>query len=253
MDTAKIVRGLSHPTKTRKFQKLMMFLREPRFYLRLRYMRVLDRFAAHWYDWTERNDGIQHKVYRSYAAYLSHQKSKFRKVDLMRHDREYGGRLTRRLERLDGDVVVPGKNVLCLAARLGTEVKSFQARGCFAVGTDLEPGPENEYVVHGDFHNIKFPANSVDIVFTNSLDHALHFDRLLSEMKRVLKPGGHVIADVIKGTKEGYTPGRYEAAAWERIDDVVRRFEQSGFILLRRTFIRHPWSAGGEHVVFQTG
>ena len=63
-------------------------------------------------------------------------------------------------------------SVLCLGARQGTEVKAFLDLGCFAVRIDLEPGAENQFVVQGDFHDLKFPTESVDIVFTNSLDHA---------------------------------------------------------------------------------
>ena len=48
------------------------------------------------------------------------------------------------------------RTVLCLAARIGTEVKAFLDLGCFAIGIDLNPGTDNRYVVHGDFHDLQF-------------------------------------------------------------------------------------------------
>jgi len=77
--------------------------------------------------------------------------------------------------------------MLCLAARIGTEVKSFLDLGAFAVGIDINPGKKNKYVLFGDFQDIQFAPKCADIIFTNSIDHVYDIEKFLSEIKRVLK------------------------------------------------------------------
>jgi hypothetical protein len=48
----------------------------------------------------------------------------------------------------------------------------------FSVGIDLNPGPRNGYVLHGDFHNIIFADASIDAVYTNALDHSFDLQEL---------------------------------------------------------------------------
>src|SRR3989338_2256161 len=138
-------------------------------------------------------------------------------------------------------------NVLCLAARIGTEVKAFLDIGCFAVGIDLNPGIVNKYVVHGDFHDIQFPDHTVDVIFSNSLDHAFDLNKLIKEVKRVLKANGFLILEIVRGTEEGYMPGYYEAAVWEKIDDLLDIFLKSGFDIVNKVNFEYPWR-GGQHV-----
>ncbi len=154
-------------------------------------------------QWAESSDGLKNKKYESYAEYVEHQKSKLHIITsfLKEYDNKYRVELRKRLQKYG--VAKPGMNALCLAARVGTEVKSFIDLGCFAVGLDLNPGHENRYVVTGDFHHIQFADSSVDIVFTNSLDHAFNLDKLAKEIKRVTKPGGNLILEIVKGEKGG--------------------------------------------------
>src|SRR5581483_2782763 len=115
-------------------------------------------------------------------------------------------------------------------ARLGTEVKAFLDLGCFAVGVDLNPGSGNRYVLHGDFHDLPFPQESVDLVFTNSLDHAFSVDRMIAEMRRVLKPGGLLVLELSCGSSGGKSAGHYESFWWDCVDDVVALFEDHPFL-----------------------
>src|SRR5207248_1110900 len=124
--------------------------------------------------------GFRQRAFSSYDAYVARQKRKLGRIDLSRYDVNYRAILRGRLEDLR--LVRPGMSVLCLAARMGTEVKSFLDLGCFAVGIDLNPGRENRYVLHGDFHDLQFAAASIDVAFTNSLDHAFSADRLIAEV-----------------------------------------------------------------------
>lgn len=206
--------------------------------------RLLDKKRG----WSGYGNGpkIMRKDYADYGEYSRHQKSKLglmRKSTLRKHDEKYRPALRERLR--EHGIAKQGKSVLCLGARTGTEVKSFLDLGCFAVGIDLNPGKENKYVVYGDFHEIQFPAQSADIIFTNSLDHALDFGRLISEIKRVLGPRGTLIIE-IADKKGGPYLGNYEATAWESADDVVSLFLKAGFRHESESHFTIPWE--GRHV-----
>ena len=186
------------------------------------------------------------KVYRTYGDYIQHQKSKLKKSKfigginwLHSYDITFREVLRERLEKLH--FLRCGMAVLCLGARTGSEVKAFHDIGCFAVGIDLNPGENNRYVLHGDFHDIQFPSNSVDIVFTNSLDHAANIERLIDEVKRVLKSNGLLIIEAGRGSNEGRTPGHYESFWWSKINDLISLFEDSQFTLVNRTTLSYPW------------
>lgn len=208
---------------------------------------VIDYIFGKRYKWSEYNSGkIKKKEYKTYEEYLEHQKSKLEKIknELRIYDVKYRHELKKRLE--EQNIIQPGMKVLCLAARIGTEVKSFLDLGCFAVGIDLNPGVENKYVVYGDFHDIQFPDHSVDAIFSNSLDHTFDFSKLIKEIKRVLKPNGFLILEVTRGTEEGFSPGYYETSIWKRIDDLLALFLKSGFKIVKKVNFEYPWN--GQHI-----
>ena len=147
-------------------------------------------------------------------------------------------------------IIRPGMSVLCLAARLGTEVRAFRDFGCFAVGLDINPGPENKYVVHGDFHHVQFASGSVDVVFTNSLDHGLQPEKILREVARVLKPGGLFVLEASGGTEDeaAEPPEEWEAFYWSSVDKLAAFIEGFSFRLLTRHVFTEP--NPGEHLCF---
>ncbi len=207
---------------------------------------AMDYIFGRRYKWIiDNSSDFKKKRYESYSEYIKHQKSKLRKINWLK---EYDGRyrivLHKRL--IKSKIVKPGMTVLCLAARLGTEVKSFLDLGCFAIGLDLNPGIKNKYVVYGDFHKIQFPDHSVDVIFTNSLDHTFDLDSLIKEIKRVLRPNGLLILDIVRGEKEGYNAGYYEAFIWNKIEDLLEIFKKSGFKILNRFDFDYPWN--GQHI-----
>jgi len=202
------------------------------------------------YKWSKDSQKIGRKIYRDYSEYIYHQMAKLETMDLLDYDVTYRKILSERLETLARENIIKKGNVaLCLAARIGTEVKSFMDLECFAVGIDLNPGNKNKYVLYGDFHEIQFSNNSVDIIFTNSIDHAFDFDKLIKEIKRVLKPDGYIILEVGKGTEEGGKFGYYEAVTWKRVDDCLEPFMGAGFSVIKRHDFSWPWA--GEQVVLK--
>ena len=181
--------------------------------------------------------------YPTYDDYLLHQRGKLSTLDLTTYDREFRAGLAARLK--GGGWA--GKSVLCLAARIGSEVRAFHDLGAFAVGIDLNPGKDNSVVLPGDFHALVFPDNSVDAVYCNSLDHALDLARTVSEIKRVLKPGGLLLADAQQGTDTAEFDD-WAATAWASIDVLAEAIAAHGLDLKERTSIAVPWS--GELLLF---
>ena len=60
---------------------------------------------------------------------------------------------------------------------------------------------------------LPFPASTFDFVYaTESLEHAVEIERAVSEMCRVLKPGGRLV--IIDKNAEHW--GRFKTPAWER-------------------------------------
>jgi SAM-dependent methyltransferase len=180
--------------------------------------------------WEHSEEGARRR-YASYEEYVEHQASKLDKIAhrLREKENEDLAEFRRRFKTcaaIDG-----ARSVLCLGARLGTEVRALHDLGYFAIGIDLNPGERNPYVLPGDFHRIVFPSGSIDAVYTNALDHVFSLEQLVGEVQRLLRPGGAFIADLELGSAEGFIPGEYESAMWrdhERLIDKVKnlgRFE----------------------------
>ena len=196
--------------------------------------------------------GFRVRDYKSHSQYVRHQQTKLasllrsRSPWLQQYEREYANVLRARLEA--GGHLRPGLRVLCLAARLGAEVRAFLALGCFAVGLDLNPGPKNRYVLYGDFHDLVWPAASIDVIFTNALDHALDIGAVVREVRRVLVSDGLFLVEAGLGT-ETRAPGDFESLAWARLDDLVAKIEAVGFTRVGREPFTYPWP--GEHLAFR--
>lgn len=163
---------------------------------------------------------IRRRLYRNYQEYLMHQGAK---LDKERDKREvlYADRVERFRSKFQ--VVFrrfpPESSVLCLGARLGDEVEALHVLGFQAKGIDVNPGPG---VRQGDMHDIPFPDNEFDVVYTNSLDHARSLEAVAMEVVRVLRPGGVFVVEARSSIPEACitAPGKYESVAWDSIEDL---------------------------------
>ncbi|MCX7868646.1 MAG: methyltransferase domain-containing protein [Terrimicrobiaceae bacterium] len=90
-----------------------------------------------------------------------------------------------------------------------------------ARGIDLNPGPDNPWVEPGDMMHLADPDDSLDLIYTNCVDHAFDLDAMIAEHVRALKPRGLLLYDIGAGI-EG-AAGPFEAIVWERSEDVVAR------------------------------
>jgi len=207
---------------------------------------LMNQISKEW-DHDKGNQNISRRLYPTYDEYVFHQKAKLALLNL--HDYTKKHRIALRLRLKGLDIIKDKQSVLCLAARIGSEVKAFIDLGYFAVGIDLNPGEDNRYVLSGDFHSLQFADNSVDIVFTNSLGHIYNLDSFIKEVKRVMRSNGVFISETVRGSEEGREPGFFKSFLWRKIYDIVGEIENRGMILIERQEISYPWA--GEQLIFK--
>ena len=189
---------------------------------------------------------LQSRKYESYEAYLEHQKAKLATHDFANYDVEFRTALRERLIALDVDW--RDLSVLCLAARIGTEVKAFLDLGCHAIGIDLNPGKEIDTSFRCDFMICSFHPTQ-GRVYTKFVDHAFNIDRIATEVLKVLKPEGLLIVEAVQGRDRGVHPGFFESFFWNNIDELIRVFETAGFKMTLRAPMTYPWP--GEAICFR--
>lgn len=180
--------------------------------------------------WQKDNE-IARRHYSHYEEYIKHQSSKLEKIyeRLLEKENEDFEEFCRRFQLCQKEFDQAGvRSVLCLGARLGTEVKALHTLGYFAIGIDLNPGSENPYVLFGDFHNIVFPERSVDAIYTNAFDHVYDPERVVHEIRRLLRPGGLFVLDQLEGFQEGFIPGEFESFHWRDRNTLNQKIEAWG-------------------------
>ncbi|MFM6113613.1 MAG: class I SAM-dependent methyltransferase [Sphaerospermopsis kisseleviana] len=213
-------------------------------WLRFQEIRVIARN-----DWKNTGNISQRNV-PSYDQYIKLQKSKLEYLDLSSHEKKFRTSLRQRLSELHSqDYIKPSnRTALCLGARLGAEVAAFRDLGYFAVGVDLNPGNNNPYVMYGDFHKLEFSDNSVDVIYSNSLDHCYELKLILSEIKRLLKNDGYLIIEADPGSNEGISPDLWATMSYETVDSLKTEIETSGLILVQALPFEYP--RNGTQLVF---
>jgi ubiquinone/menaquinone biosynthesis C-methylase UbiE len=102
-----------------------------------------------------------------------------------------------------------GDQVLEVGGGMGTDLAQFAKHGAFTTDLDLSSGHLEHAkrnfglrglagkFLHGDAENMPFDDNSFDVVYSNGvIHHTPNTARVVSEMRRVLKPGGKAIVMV---------------------------------------------------------
>lgn len=171
--------------------------------------------------------GIRRRQYESYDEYVVHQQQKLDEMIKL-----YGGfdgrvitayrlKFSRRFKQLVG-LLPRSATIVCLGARMGTEVEVLRDLGFEnASGIDLNPGPGNPWVRAGDFHHLDAPDSSVDLLYTNCVDHAFDLDAFFAEHARILKPDGYALYELPEANEDG--PAPFESVTWTSDEVVLER------------------------------
>lgn len=167
--------------------------------------------------WKAEEDGkFKYRDYQSYEEYRTHQVQKFSEMLKIQGGfssqeiSRYRIKFYKRFSQLS-DYLPKTASILCAGARQGTEVEVFHDLGFKqAYGIDLNPGPDNKLVRVGDFMRLENENNSLDLVYSNCIDHAFNVNGFLAEQFRVVKPSGYVLLDI--GLTAG---GAFEAVEWD--------------------------------------
>lgn len=183
---------------------------------------------------------IFYRKYNSYEDYLKHQSLKMeiglnKKVKklLPEYFKNQVKSFEERIKKFKNEI--KGEKVICLGARTGAEVAAFRNLGFVdSIGIDLNPGPDNKYVIKGDFHNIEFDDNSFDIVYCNCIDHAWGLDKLSMEIRRILKNNGYLVLEIdhlLKKSKKDRKElikkkSKYESVMWSNFEDIKKEFNK---------------------------
>lgn len=90
-----------------------------------------------------------------------------------------------------GNALTKDTKALCIGARTGQEVVALKEMGLEdVIGIDIVP--HLPHVIEGDMHNLDFEDETFDFIYTNVFDHSVDPKKMMSEMERVLKVGGHI-------------------------------------------------------------
>lgn len=174
--------------------------------------------------WNKDAGEVVYRDYADYEEYTTHQKQKLDEMLRMtggfdaRTIWDYRIKFYRRFKGLKA--ILPRDAVIvCAGARQGTEVEVLRDLGFRnAYGIDLNPTPGNTLVRVGDFMKMDEATSSVDLLYSNCVDHAFELEAFFAEHARVLKPDGYALYDV--ATEDGGMGGAFEAVKWAR-EDVV--------------------------------
>jgi SAM-dependent methyltransferase len=182
--------------------------------------------------WKPVHDGdFQYRDYSSYDEYVAHQSQKLNEILKLKGGfsnsviLDYRKKFYKRFCHLPS-LLDKSAKILCLGARQGTEVEVLWDMGYKnTIGLDLNPGPDNPYVKPGDFMALEYPDSSVDMVYSNCIDHAFDLSKFFQEHARVVKSGGYALYDI---GIYGLGLGTFEAVGWES--------EESVFLLALKYF-----------------
>ena len=141
------------------------------------------------------------KKFENYEEYVKFQKEKTE--DPIRREKWLGEEWDLKLNGFSDlfnshkDLISDCKKALCIGARTGQEVVALRNMDIDAIGIDLVECPP--HVIEGDMHDLPFPDNHFDMVFSNVFDHSLYPTKKAEEIERVLSKDGVIILQLQAG------------------------------------------------------
>ncbi len=176
----------------------------------------------------------------SYDEYLAHQKGK---KESKAGYAVYRSNLDYRVFRLRFACYAPfiGEAILCLGARLGTEVRALRDLGhTKAFGIDIgNYVTGSDLVVYGDFNRMDYSDNTFEFSYCNTLDHSFDLRKFFQEVSRVSKVGSYSVFDII-GDFDTNNFGEYidKPYSFNEVENVLRTM---GHEVLIKSKIHLPW------------
>lgn len=181
------------------------------------------------------------RVYPSYKFYLFHQKIKtFIRSGKLKAS--YSRALSNFEDEFKNINFLNIQNILCVAARMGTEVHALRNLKYNAIGIDICYPKFSRYVHYGEFEDIPYYDHSFDAIYTNSIDHLYSLKKSIIEFNRVLKNNAFLIVRLQNGFDETFINHfrDYESLAWSKKEDILNEILKIGHYNLIRTFpMRH--------------
>ncbi len=186
------------------------------------------KFSQNKYRFELNKNNLKKRKYPSYNTYKFHQKMKtfFRwerlmsgyEINLKKFEIEFS-------KFKSTDIKID--NILCVAARLGTEVHALRNLDYNAIGIDIIYPKNSKYVHYGEFEEIPYPNNSFEAIYSNSIDHVYDLKKTLFEFNRIIKSEGYLLLRLMKGFEEGFEmDGAYESFAWAKTDDLLNEIKK---------------------------
>ncbi len=174
----------------------------------------------------EDQSDLNYRDYSDYDEYLTHQSLKldelikikggFSNKDIF----DYRLRFYRRFKYLSS-FLPEDALIICLGARQGTEVETLRDIGYGkAQGLDLNPGSGNDLVKKGDFMNLDYETSTVDLIYSNCVDHAFDLEKYFTEGARVIKEDGYALYDLNIADDDGGAP--FEAVRWSGNEEIIK-------------------------------
>ena len=142
------------------------------------------------------------REYESKEKYIQHQISKTSQPKLLKHLKgKSKGREAVFKDHFEYAMnygcLKAGYKALCMGARSGEEVRALKSLRVDAIGIDLYPLSKD--VIEMDFLDLRYEGETFDMIYSNSMDHAMDLDGFLEEAFRCLKNKGFIIFDVFPG------------------------------------------------------
>jgi hypothetical protein len=201
-------------------------------------------WQQHW------QDGLLYRDYADYDEYRTHQQQKFDEILKLKGGfnnkviAEYRLKFYRRFKYIS-KLLPQTACIVCAGARQGTEVEVLHDLGFKnTYGIDLNPGPDNSWVRFGDFMHMENDTSSVDLIYSNCVDHAFNLADFLAEHRRVIQPNGYILYDLALAS--GSALGPFEAVAWQSEESLIK-------LMLHyfETIVRVESEPGWKWVLFQ--
>jgi len=135
---------------------------------------------------------------------------------------------------------IQGKNVLCIGARRGGEVRAFQELGALAIGIDFMPGEQNKHVLYGSASDLQFASNVFDVIYSNILDHILNIDEFYSEICRTTREGAFLLLDLDQNRPDKWSVRDLRG----KIDEFSSQLENKCWTLISKNVINNEKDKG---------